>query len=300
MELFPIYEENIEISPKIWYSLSGIGESPMMRVGHTLIHLNFAKNNENEEEKGKLFLIGGANPSGSFNDVYIFDMNKLNWDKLVDLENFEIGRYEHSCFFSDKDRHVYIFGGASENGNLNEILQFDFESENICKKMNNESTNKPSARTIHGGVVYKNQLLIFGGGLSGNQPVDDEKVYIYNPSTDKWISLNIQGESPQQRHGHLMLNFQDEMIFLHGGMNLEHIYDDLWCLNLKTIKWQRVNYDTNKPYPQPRAAHGGITINKNIYIFGGLSKSGQALDDLWKYNTGNLKIHFKKKVKFIN
>jgi N-acetylneuraminic acid mutarotase len=161
-----------------------------------------------------------------------------------------------------------------------------FVKKNESEKMKNESTNKPSERTIHGGVVFKNQLIVFGGGLNGNQPVDDQKVYIYNPSTDKWISLSIQGESPHQRHGHLMLNHQDEMIFVHGGMNLEQIYDDLWCINLKTFKWQQVTFDRNKPQPQARAAHGGVTINKNLYIFGGLSQSGQALDDLWKYNTG--------------
>lgn len=77
MELYPIYDESTAISPNIWYSVSGLGESPFMRVGHSMVHHRAGE----ESSKGKLYIIGGANPSGSFNEVYTFDMDTLSWDK---------------------------------------------------------------------------------------------------------------------------------------------------------------------------------------------------------------------------
>ena len=287
MELYPIYDENSPVSPNIWYSLSGVGETPMMRVGHTLVHI---RNNdspdteENKYSKGKLYFVGGANPSNCFNDIYFFDLDKLSWDKHEDLENFESGRYEHACVLNEKSECI-VFGGASEKESFNDVLKFNFENK-TCEKF--ESTpSQPSARTIHVGASYKNQMLIFGGGQNGKTPVDDQKVYIFNATNKKWISLSIQGSMPSTRHGHVMMNFNDELVFMHGGMRDENILEDLWSLNLKTMSWSELNQNDGVR-PCSRAAHGGICINKNLYIFGGINSGGSALDDLWKYDIGKL------------
>lgn len=129
MELFPIYDQNSAISPNLWYSVSGVGESPSMRVGHTILH-----HNDDESKKGKLYIVGGANPSGSFNEVYVFDMDNLGWDKFDEMttgETFDKGRYEHASFSMIQDGRflVYIFGGSNEDGSLNDILEFDFSEK---------------------------------------------------------------------------------------------------------------------------------------------------------------------------
>jgi Rab9 effector protein with kelch motifs len=287
MELYPIYDENSPVSPNIWYSLSGVGENPMMRVGHTVVHLkDNSSSSETKYNKGKLYFVGGANPSNCFNDVYIFDLDKLSWDKHEDMENFEIGRYEHTCFLNDKNECV-IFGGANEQGSFNDVLKFNFENK-TCEKVecNSGSSNQPNPRTIHVGTSYKNQILIFGGGQNGKTPVDDQKVYIFNVSNKKWITLSISGNVPSSRHGHVMISFNEELIFLHGGMKDENLFDDLWSLNLRTMSWLEIKPKEISVCPCPRAAHGGININKSLYIFGGINAEGCALDDLWKYDIG--------------
>lgn len=138
MELFPIYDQNSTVTANIWYSVSGLGECPSMRVGHTIVHDN--SNNTDDQEgskKGKLYVIGGANPSGSFNDVYVLDMNTLSWDKCDEMSctdaggPFEKGRYEHASFkmIQDDRLRVYIFGGSNEDGSLNDMLEFDFQEK---------------------------------------------------------------------------------------------------------------------------------------------------------------------------
>lgn len=276
MELFPIYDETTKISKNLWYSVSGVGESPLMRVGHTIVH----KKNDSDS-KGKFYIIGGANPSNSFNDVYTLDMNTLSWDKFdEDMENFPKGRYEHSCLL-DNDS-IYIFGGSNEDGCLNDILRIKTD-ENKIEKISNTSPNIPAPRTIHVGTTFKNQLIIFSGGDSGKNPIEDQKVYIYNPASNKWISLNIQGKSPSNRQGHLMINHSDSYIYLHGGMSQDNIFDDLWVLDLKKMSWTQIDQAQNSS-PSARAAHGGISVNNNLYIFGGIGQTGLALDDLWKYD----------------
>lgn len=193
MELFPIYDENSKISPNIWYSLSGLGECPFMRVGHTIAHFK-EEPTTTVSKKGKLYIIGGANPSGSFNDLFQFDMDTLSWDKFEDLENFEKGRYEHACFVSEVEhKKIYIFGGSNEECSLNDMLEFDMETK-TCTKVKNESPGLPSPRTCHVSVSFKNQLIVFGGGMNGKTAVLDQKVYIYNPTNNKWISLSLQGK----------------------------------------------------------------------------------------------------------
>lgn len=135
--------------------------------------------------------------------------------------------------------------------------------------------------------------MIFGGGETGKNAVNDAKLYIYNTKTRKWISLNI-ASGPGSRHGHVMLtnsqqnnSSNENKLYLHGGMNGEEIFDDLWCLDLKQLSWTKVVVDgEGEKRPCARAAHGGVWINQGLFIFGGLAQSGQALDDLWKFDIG--------------
>ena len=281
MEFYPICDETLSLSPNMWYSMSGLGESPFMRVGHTIVHY---RPDNNQVDRGKLIVIGGANPSECFKEIFVLDLNTLAWDKFEDTTNFATGRYEHACFIS-KENRVCIFGGADQEKNFNDVIQFNIELK-TCETIATQSAGVPSPRTIHCGVSFKGQLLVFGGGETGKNAVVDPKIYILNPTNKKWIALNITGpKAPQQRHGHVMINFDNKNIYLHGGMNADTILNDLWVLDLTSMSWTEVETDKESS-PCARAAHGGICINKNLYIFGGIGESGSALDDLWKFDTG--------------
>lgn len=65
MEILPILERNDSPKLNVWYVLSPEGDVPCVRVGHTC---NFVS------EPPRVLIIGGANPDGSFADVYILDL----------------------------------------------------------------------------------------------------------------------------------------------------------------------------------------------------------------------------------
>lgn len=86
MELHPYLELNAAPSPNLWYVLSPAQGStqfpPTMRLGHTVTQLG-----------SKLYVIGGANPSGPFADTYTLDLNTFMWDCLEDASGFK-ARYQ--------------------------------------------------------------------------------------------------------------------------------------------------------------------------------------------------------------
>ena len=68
MEILPILERSDSPKPNVWYVLSPDGDAPCVRVGHTCTFISC------EREPRRVLVIGGANPDGSFADVYALDL----------------------------------------------------------------------------------------------------------------------------------------------------------------------------------------------------------------------------------
>lgn len=126
MEFYPICDETLALSPNLWYSVSGTGESPFMRVGHTITQYKGSETDVNK--RGCLVLVGGATPSECFKDVYVLDLHTLAWSKFEDGKALETGRYEHACF-QDKEDNVFVFGGADMERNYNDVVRIDVENK---------------------------------------------------------------------------------------------------------------------------------------------------------------------------
>lgn len=76
MEVLPILESNNSPKLNVWYVLSPEGEAPCIRVGHTCTFVG--------GEPRRVLVIGGANPDGSFADVYSLDLGLLlNYRRLL-------------------------------------------------------------------------------------------------------------------------------------------------------------------------------------------------------------------------
>jgi hypothetical protein len=59
--------------------------------------------------------------------------------------------------------------------------QHDFlDAKSWCLSL--ASGEAPSQRTCHSAAAIDNKLFIFGGGHSGAEPVQDNKLYVYNAS----------------------------------------------------------------------------------------------------------------------
>lgn len=275
MELHPMLDSDTTPNTGLWYVLSTFGDCPSIRVGHTV---SFVKNEE-EGKNGRLFVIGGANPSGAFCDTFVLDLNTMQWD-MIDFPGFR-ARYEHAAFIpSSQPDKIYIFGGADQTGNMNDIQVLD--TKNNSWSTPSVSGTPPSPRTYHTTAIAGDNFIVYSGGHSGPDPVADRQVYSFNASTLTWTKLNVKGDSPKARHGHVSVAVGNKF-YIHGGMAGSSFYDDIHVLDLDKKSWS--NIKRKKVYPSARAAHSCTAVGTDLYLFGGMNRDG-ALDDLYKFDTG--------------
>ena len=276
MELHPYLEKNLAPNPGLWYVLSARGDCPNLRVGHTC---NYVPGPDGYG--GKIYVVGGANPDGSFGETYVLDLNSMSWDTLEGPGLRP--RYEHSAFIpQSQPNKVYIFGGADQGGNHNDVQMLDIDTKTWSTVTPRGTSKAPSARTYHTTACAGDKFIVYSGGQSGSDPVGDRQVHCFDSQNQTWTMLNVRGNPPKPRHGHLQLVVGNKLYF-HGGMSGTTFYDDLHVLDLDKNSWSGVK--SKKVFPCARAAHGGFVCGSDIYVFGGMNRDG-ALDDMYKLDTG--------------
>lgn len=276
MEILPILERSDSPKPNVWYVLSPDGDAPCVRVGHTCTFISC------EREPRRVLVIGGANPDGSFADVYALDLEKFQWSS-PDWTGIS-SRYEHSTFIPDcNPKKVHVFGGAQQATNLNDIQALDQEKG----KWETVETHgvPPSPRTCHSMASVGSKFYVFGGGLSGPDPVPDTAIHVFNAEDNSWSQPDISGSPPCSRHGHVSVAVETD-IYIHGGMAGTNIYDDLYRFNTVNHTWSKLQ--PTGDIPSSRTAHAAACVDTKIFIHGGMSSVGTALDDVYSLDTETL------------
>ncbi|XP_072177372.1 rab9 effector protein with kelch motifs-like [Diadema setosum] len=275
MELHPILEKGEWLAKQnMWYVVSAKGQHPSMRVGQCCCHLRGSDTNS----LGKLAVIGGANPSGPFDETHLLDFDEYEWDE-PEMTGF-LGRYEHASFIpSSRPDQITIFGGAERDKNLNCVQTLDL----VAKTWSTVPTSgtPPSPRTCRGSVAEGNKLYVFAGGLQGPDPVGDTQIHVYDADTIEWSQLPSAGKVPPARHGHVMALCEGK-IYVHGGMAGSTIYSDMHEYSLDTGTWKLIKCKGD--IPSGRAAHGCVFHGNKILIFGGMTQEG-ASDECFVFDT---------------
>lgn len=272
MELHPYLEYGCIPKREMWYVLPSDGASSLGRVGSSII---YCKNNKSVDY---IYCIGGASPDGPFADIRRIDLRTFQCETLTNKGL--VGRYEHAIFspssFSGK---IYIFGGASQKDNFNDIQVYDTEDDSWCNV--SPSGLPPSCRTYHTSSACQgdNFYVIFGGNY-GHTAIDDPKLHCFNAKSCEWTNHQLSGEGPNHRQGHVIAVIND-ILFLHGGMSDMKFYNDFYSLNLDTYCWDCI--ELRGVYPSGRAAHGSVVHKSNLYVYGGMNCEG-ALDDFYQFD----------------
>eukprot|EP00794_Sanderia_malayensis_P005610 gene5610-6300_t len=282
MEVIPFLEPGDKAALGLWYIISPTKK--LLAQGHTCKRSGGPSQGADGEEARfdgeKVIIVAGATPSGPFGDVYILELSKKSfiWTKL-ETEQL-LPRYEHGIM-EDKHSNLYVFGGAQQETNLNDVqmLKKGEKTWVSCKPKG----NAPCPRTCLNVGQLGEKMYVFGGGLQGAEPVDDDKIHVFNADECSWEQLETTGTGPTPRLGHLILTY-DRKIFIHGGMSGHNIYDDMFILDTDSMRWDKVNQTGQ--IPAARTAHAGVVHSSSIYIFGGMNLCG-ALNDLHKFDIGN-------------
>ncbi|XP_032334317.1 rab9 effector protein with kelch motifs isoform X1 [Camelus ferus] len=302
MKQLPVLEPGEKPRKATWYTLTLTGDSPCARVGHSCSYLPPV----GDSKSGKVFIVGGADPNRSFSDVHTMDLGMHQWD-LATSEGL-LPRYEHASFVPSCTPHsIWVFGGANQSGNRNCLQVLNPETGTWTTP--EVTSPPPSPRTFHmSSAAIGNQLYVFGGGERGAQPVQDVKLHVFDASMDcgapwgchlpgqghpacslpdvgsrdtlTWSQPETLGNPPSPRHGHVMVAAGTKL-FIHGGLAGDKFYDDLHCIDISDMKWQKLS--PTGAAPTGCAAHSAVAVGKHVYVFGGMTPTG-ALDTMYQYH----------------
>lgn len=112
---------------------------------------------------------------------------------------------------------------------------------------------------------------------------------LFSVESRSWSCVPAHGSPPEQRHGHCLLSLGQSRLYLHGGMDGRTFFSTLYSIDLNENPPRWKEYPSSSSQPMARAAHGAVAIESSstLFIFGGLSRSGQALNDTWSWSATN-------------
>jgi hypothetical protein len=92
----------------------------------------------------------------------------------------------------------------------------------------------PPQNEAYGMASVDDSVYIFGGRQSMNGiQVFTNQLWVYRPSEPSW-RLARTVNTPPPRWGHTITSYRG-YIFLFGGSQIGHTYNDLWCINSEDI-----------------------------------------------------------------
>ncbi|XP_017404649.1 rab9 effector protein with kelch motifs isoform X2 [Cebus imitator] len=225
------------ITEHFWrYTLTLPGDSPCARVGHSCSYLPPVGN----AKRGKVFIVGGANPNRSFSDVHTMDLGKHQWD-LVTCKGL-LPRYEHASFIpSCTPDSIWVFGGANQSGNRN-CLQV-LNPGTLTWSQPETLGNPPSPRHGHVMVAAGTKLFIHGG-LAGDKFYDD--LHCIDINDMKWQKLSPTGAAPAGCAAHSAVAV-GKHLYIFGGMTPAGALDTMYQYHTEKQHWTLLKFDTFLP-----------------------------------------------------
>ncbi|KAJ5072920.1 faciogenital dysplasia protein [Anaeramoeba ignava] len=233
------------------------------------------KNNQRQKRKCLLF-----------NDCLI--IMQRNWDHNF---TFEIKvSFEQIQIIGNEDKSLILVNGA------NKIWMFfpDMKTKNgwesaIKETLINFQKSKlgygsiPPKMMNHRACIVDDSIYVFGGENSHHEKMND--LFRYQLDSYEWNLIEIkEGNKPSKRIGHTLNKIQDNL-FLFGGEGKENkSLGDLHIFRIETKKW------INSPKAigvaaSERSFHSSSVLSGKIWIFGGIGKTKEKLNDLHQLDT---------------
>lgn len=204
----------------------------------------------------KLVLIGGVSRSINSDVNYFFPAYK-KWEKAQTAGVEAEPRFGHSTV--EYKKKVYVFGGGTDFNSIHKLR----ECLNGVKCLNIESKEWQTvrcegsfigSRKHHCAAVVGKHMFVNGGFNQKNNLLDDSAVL--NLEKTKWKHLHIKG------HGPGLIGFHTAAVVLDPG-----------------------HKPTTSIYHLPHV-HNSSVKNPGIYIFGGITQTRQASNELHLLNIG--------------
>ncbi|KAI8375222.1 hypothetical protein BD560DRAFT_393085 [Blakeslea trispora] len=139
--------------------------------------------------------------------------------------------------------------------------------------------NLPTPRAGHSACVSDDGILYVWGGHFQRRYMNDLCAFNVReyPSKADWTFLSYQNQPPEPRSGHISI-LHDNKLYIFGGTNTNRLFNDIWYLDLSTLRWHLI--EAVGHIPSPREGCSAALVDDTIYIFGGKGVNGTILGDL--------------------
>lgn len=190
---------------------------------------------------------------------------------------------------------VYVFGGASGTGLLNDLWFMDAPSRvsDVTWTRLDPHGNKPAPRAMHSAVYDSlvDRMIIFGGGLGYTSPCANDIWVLKNPSrrggNPEWFEPQLTGSRPDPRGSHsaVWITRTRRMVVFGGHDCIARRMHDTWALvgtgEGDRLSWRQIA--TSGPAPDARSNHSAVydEAGDRVVLFGGV-KDRQIFDDVWE------------------
>lgn len=205
------------------------------------------------------------------------------------------------------DRKFYMFGGQSmTKKNDVRVLNTDNWTWTLLP-----TEYAPKGRIGHSTVLYKNQLVIFGGWSHYSHRLRMrrcfKKVYmLYMDQEIRWQRFRGQGKVPKARRYHAAALLGWSMLVYGGVDTHSKVLKGLSVLEIETLTWVKppvLSEDTPSPrsactltpvfhptllsrsdfsvFHMPKSRMDQYHPNSGFYLFGGVTSAGKVSGELW-------------------
>ncbi|CAG8454573.1 5924_t:CDS:10 [Diversispora eburnea] len=209
-------------------------------------------------------------------------------------------RYDFSMSDRSINDELFVFGGLTQENATNDLYSIDITTLNV--NLLTASGEIPK-KYRHTQFIYENNIIVFGGVSENPENKSDGNIYLLNTFSRAWSKYTVNGNSPDNLVGYAS-TIIGSTIYVFGGQNLGNYFNELMCLNLKSLKlrrkrsklkfslgrsransvvlrWEVVN-SVNKG-PSSRSGHSACAYDNKIYIFGG-TDGRKCFNDIWSFN----------------
>jgi hypothetical protein len=173
--------------------------------------------------------------------------------------------------------NLIIFGGKTQKKYSNNLFQNSRYTNSRGTSTHRQwiliqTTKPPPPCYGHTAVIHDNVMFVYGGRSEDGAVLND--LYKYDIQENEWHSSSF-GQEGRYHHSACM---HGNMMYISGGRDDKTIFNDVFCVNLDTLKVEKLP-------PLPNARYGHVSYyNDGLYVYGGCDAKQDFNRGGWRFN----------------
>ncbi|GAN06947.1 conserved hypothetical protein [Mucor ambiguus] len=225
-----------------------------------------------------ILVYGGIHKGNTKKNMFVIDTNSISASSLA--TSGDVPSLRSFTTISSIGSFVLLYGGEPIHGS--EIWDPYFYVLHTNTRQWSRVRTKgrlPSERAGHSTCVSDDGIMYIFGGHFQRKYLNDLCAFNVKeyPAKAEWQFIRVENQGPTPRSGHISVIY-DKKLYIFGGINASHLYNDIWYFDLVTHVWHQIS--AVGYIPAPRESCAAALVDDTIYIFGGRGLNGCGLGDL--------------------